>query len=96
MGREFGIKADFIIPKQDLGKIRIKITVDEISDELTAIHNPGFDSHEMVIRKSDYVDRRTFATRSDKAAYDIDRRIVKSLNNPNAQLIVETYTTTNK
>ena len=36
----------------------------------------------MVIRKTDYLSDRTFAINADKAAIDIDRRIIESLKNP--------------
>lgn len=38
---------------------------------------------EMVIRKSDYISDRTFAIRADKAAKDLNRELVKKLQNPN-------------
>jgi len=71
-----GINADFKVPKQDLGRIRIIIECDGHREEIVALHNPGFDSHEMVIRKSDFLDKRTFAIKADKAACDLGRQMV--------------------
>ncbi|MEM5832867.1 MAG: DUF371 domain-containing protein, partial [Candidatus Aenigmatarchaeota archaeon] len=39
----------------------------------------------IVIRKSDYIDDRTAAILSTKAAIDIDRRIIEKLKNENKQ-----------
>ena len=42
--------------------------------------------HEMVIRRTDFVDKRTFAIKADKVAKDIDRRIVEKMKNSEAVL----------
>src|SRR3989338_7307976 len=69
------------------GKIKIVMTLDGISDEIIAEYNPLFqDAQEMVIRKTDFVDRRTFAIKADKVANDIDRRIVEKMKKPDAVL----------
>jgi len=63
--------------------------IDGISDEIIAEYNPLFqDPHEMVIRRTDFVDRRTFAIKADKVARDIDRRIVEKMKNPEAVLTI--------
>jgi len=87
-----GIKADFKRPIGLSGKIRIRIRVDELSDEIIAYFNNDFDSDEMVIRKSDYIDKRTFAINADKAACDIDREIVRKLKDPKKHLEIEIST----
>jgi len=75
-----GIKADFEVPKENLGKIRITISVDDISEEIIADYCSIFsDEQDMVIRKSDYRDERTFAINADKAAADLDRGLTKAL-----------------
>jgi hypothetical protein len=43
----------------------------------------------IVIRRSDYVDGRTLAIRANKAARDIDRRIVELLRNPETVAEIE-------
>ncbi|MBI5002971.1 DUF371 domain-containing protein [Candidatus Woesearchaeota archaeon] len=71
------------------GKLKIVMEIDGISDEIIAEYNPLFqDPHEMVIRRTDFVDRRTFAIKADKVAKDIDRRIVEKMKNPDAVLII--------
>lgn len=79
-----GINAVFQKPEWTTPqKIKITITVDEITDELEAVYNPHFSSTTaMVIRKSSYVDARTFAIHATKAAKDIKREIVKKLKDP--------------
>lgn len=73
-------------------RLRIKIKVDGVEDELTAwgderliLEHPT----SMVIRKSEYVDSRTLALRADKAARDIKREIVEKLRNPEQRAIIE-------
>lgn len=81
------VSADYSIEKiRDAhlhGNIKIIIVVDGISDEIIAEYNPLFqDAHEMVIRRTDFVDHRTFAIKADKIAKDIDRKIVEKMKNP--------------
>jgi uncharacterized protein len=84
-----GICADFGRPCAFEGPIRISITCDGIMDELTAIANPRFDSDSMVIRKSNFIDKRTFATGSSKAACDIERSLVHRMNKRDTVALVE-------
>ncbi len=84
-----GIRADFGKPQGLSGRIMIIISAAGLRDEITAIFNEGFDSDEMVIRKSGFLDKRTFATGADKAACDIDRRIVEWLNDPEKRILIE-------
>ncbi len=84
-----GVKADFGRPEGLFGRIRITIRAGSLQDSLTGVFNKGFDSHEMVIRKSGFVDKRTFATMADKAACDIDRRIVSMLKDPKKKVSIE-------
>ncbi len=51
--------------------------------------NKNFNSDkDMVIRKSGFSDKRTFAVRADKAACDIDRNLVAYIKNPNSEIEV--------
>jgi hypothetical protein len=77
-----GIRADFEKPLGFAGKLLIRIECEGLTDELTAMYNPDFDSGSMVIRKSQFLDKRTFATGASKAACDINREIVKVLQAP--------------
>jgi hypothetical protein len=50
---------------------------EKIVEKINAEVNPGFDSDkERVIRKSDFIDGRTFAIRADKASIDINKRLI--------------------
>lgn len=64
-----------------------EITASGLTEEITAIPNPGFSSsHELVIRKTDFCSERTFAVKADKAAKDIDRRIACALKNTDCRI----------
>ena len=41
---------------------------------------------EIVVRKSDYISNRTLAIRADKASYDLSKRLVDKLKNPNEKV----------
>jgi hypothetical protein len=43
------------------------------------------DSHEMVLRKTEFISSRTLAIRADAAAKDIPRRMVESLRSPDCR-----------
>jgi uncharacterized protein len=84
-----GVNADFDLKKikefinSHNKKISIIITVDSFSDEFTAVLNPLFsDSHEMVIRKSEFISARTFAVKATKACCDLNRKLVEKLKEP--------------
>ena len=70
------------------GKIKIDISVSDIhgkliSDELTAEINEEFnDPHELVVRKTEFKDKRTFAINASKAAKDIKRELIEKLKDP--------------
>ena len=95
-----GVKAGFslnqlkkVINKLKTNKIRIIISLKNkknnkiIKEEIIAEVNPDFDSdREIVIRKSDFRDGRTFAVRADKAVCDLSRDFVNKLKN-NSQRI---------
>ncbi|AFK22410.1 DUF371 domain-containing protein [Pyrococcus sp. ST04] len=73
-------------------KVRIRITVGELVDEVVAYGSPElkFESDiSIVIRKSTYIDGRTLAIRANKAARDIRREIVERLKNPDIEAVIE-------
>lgn len=86
------INADYSleeIKKQNFKKIKIIIEVNNNKDEITAEYNPEFnDLHEMVIRKTEFKDKRTFAIKADKAAKDIKREVVEKMKDSNALLSI--------
>jgi hypothetical protein len=74
------------------GKLRIRIRVGELEDEILAWGSPKLilnHPHSIVVRKSNYIDARTLAIRANKAAKDIDRKIVERLKNPNTEASIE-------
>ena len=75
-------------------KIKIIIKVDDLTEEINCEINPDFNSdREMVIRKSDFVDERTFAVRADKSASELDKGIVEllSCSGKEIEVFVEEY-----
>lgn len=63
-------------------KIRITFECGGFKDAVTAYGDPRLtltDKKSMVIRKSDYACGRTLCVRADKAAVDLDRRLIGEL-----------------
>lgn len=84
-----GVNADFeleklkkFIQKSKNKKITIIIeTINhKIQEKITAELNSNFNSNkEFVVRKTDFVSERTFATSSNKAAFDLNRQLIEFL-----------------
>lgn len=84
-----GVKADFdleklkqFIKKCKNNKITIKITAlnKKLQETIDAELNPNFNSNaELVIRKTDFVSERTFAIKANKAAFDLNRQLIRFL-----------------
>ncbi|WP_297505399.1 DUF371 domain-containing protein [Thermococcus sp.] len=73
-------------------KLLIRIKVGELVDEVLAEGSPELvldHPCSMVVRKSEYIDARTLAIRANKAARDIDRKIVELLKSPRTTAEVE-------
>ncbi len=100
-----GVKADFnlnqlkkfikdINEKGSLGKkskkIIIKIKSANLQEEVTAEVNPRFnDDKDMVIRKSNFICKRTFAIKANKGAFELSRSFINNLKKKNIKIIVE-------
>jgi uncharacterized protein len=83
------VRAD-MMPDPMEGRIRIIMTAGVHTDSFLATGNPHFSSeHEMVIRRSSFLDGRTFAIHADKAACDIDRKLVAAMKDPAAMMKVK-------
>ncbi len=70
-------------------KVEIRIEVEGISDKIIAFGSPALklsDEKSIVIRKSDFIDRRTLAILADKAACDIKREIIEKMKNPQTKM----------
>ena len=75
-------------------KLLIRIKVGDLADEVLAEGSPGLildHDFSMVVRKSDYIDARTLAIRANKAARDIDRKIVELLKSPETVVEIELW-----
>ncbi len=90
-----GVKADYDLEElkgivEEYSKIKIVFSVGNLSQEIFATTNKGYDDeHELVIRKSEFISPRTFAVKADKAAVDLDRKLVEKLKDPSKKGIVE-------
>jgi hypothetical protein len=90
-----GIKADFSVSelRKFKGKVKIRIKVDSLQDELTAEINPNFnDNHELVIRKTDFISSRTFAIKASKASSDLKKGLVEKFKIPRKKIEVTVST----
>ena len=89
-----GIKADFELDKikefvKKLNNKKITITIETINnnsknnttvEKINAEINPNFSSDkDIVVRKSDFVDGRTFAVNADKAAFELNKDLIDFL-----------------
>ena len=69
--------------------IKIIIKINNIEEEINGYLNPDFnDSNEMVVRKTDFISERTFATGANKAAFEINRNLVGFLKGKNNKIRV--------
>ena len=91
-----GVNADFslkeikdFIKKNKNKKIRLTIKVDDIEDTITGYVNPDFnDDKEIVIRKTDFVSKRTLMINADKACGDLDRKLLLALKDVNKKICI--------
>jgi len=92
-----GVKADFNLFKlrkllKSANKFKMIITVDDISDELVFEPNLDFnDSHEIVIRKSEFNSKRTLGVRADKACSDLKMELIEKLRNAEQKIEIKIF-----
>ena len=64
----------------------------KIIEKINAEINKSFNSDkEMVIRKSDFIDERTLAIKADKAAFDLNRDLIRNIANDRQKIRVILY-----
>lgn len=76
--------------------VKITISANGIEDEILAFGSPILkltSDKSIVIRKSDFIDDRTLAIMSNKAACDLDRRLVEELKNPKTEVVIRIEST---
>lgn len=89
-----GVSADFCKDSlKELAKkyslVRITIRIAGQNDSFTAITNKEYDdSKELVIRRSSFKSKRTFAINSEKTAYTLKRDIINMLKDKKANASV--------
>jgi len=73
-------------------KVIIELKIDNLKDTIYAYGSEKLtlkSNISIVIRKSNYIDDRTIAIKSDKAAININRKIIKHLKNPSNSITVK-------
>jgi len=83
-----------VVARNSAANIIVRIETDDISDVIIGRGDSRLnftDNKSIVIRRSDYVCGRTLMIKANKAARDLDRRLIERLRDPN-QLIVITIT----
>ncbi|MEM3730223.1 MAG: DUF371 domain-containing protein [Candidatus Bathyarchaeia archaeon] len=77
------------ILRSENAKITILIEAGEVWDAVNAFGSPNLTlAHQtsIVVRKSDYICDRTLAIRADKSSFDLSRKLVEKLRNPNQRV----------
>jgi hypothetical protein len=83
--RDINTKLGSVLRSPDT-QIRTILSDGKITEEISGHGSPQltlFSATSLVWRTSDFVDERTVAIRCNKAAKDLDRRLIESLQNPN-------------
>lgn len=73
-------------------KIKITISVDEIQDTIKAFGSPALEltnKKNIIIIKSDFIDGRTLAILSDKAACDLKKELISKLKKSKTKVKIE-------
>ncbi len=88
-----GISADFSVTKIkgmfSKDQVTVTLTCENDHESITCVPNPQFTSeHELVLRKSNFTSERTFGTNASKGSQDLNRKLIKLLQKPQAQLRV--------
>ena len=73
-------------------EVTITLKVGELVEKIHARGSPDLiltHPHDIVIRKSDFIDDRTLCIKADKACKDLSREFLEALKNPEAELSLE-------
>jgi hypothetical protein len=82
-----GVNSDFDLKEikkliKNSKRMKIEIKVDDIYEEINCELNPGFDDDkEIVIRKGEFVSKRTLGIKADKVCADLNQELIKKLSN---------------
>ncbi len=90
-----GVKANYKLKEvKEFIKDRDSVVIEfyfgsECLDSLTFQPNPKFnDEHEIVIRKSEFISKRTLGIKSSKSSYELHRSLIQILKDPKAKVKV--------
>jgi hypothetical protein len=76
---------------QPLSNVVLTLEVNEVADEIRGFGDPRLSltsDEDIVCRKSNFASERTLMVRANKAAIDIDRRIIQALKDPRKEVYV--------
>ena len=98
-----GVKADFSLAqlknfiKSLKGDNKVEITIETINEvrsgkiieKINAEINPNFNSDkELVLRKTGFISERTFAIKADKAAFELNKGLIRYLSVKGGNILV--------
>ena len=95
-----GVKAEYNLSLlkefiKNVGKVKIILSVDSVSDSVIGDVNKDFDDpEEIVIRMGEFCDKRTLVNHANKSALYLKRELIEKLKNPKAKLVIEIEKTT--
>jgi hypothetical protein len=68
-------------------KLKVKISSKQLTEEITCDVNKDFsDEHEIVIRKTSFLSKRTLGINADKAAKDLSRELIRNIKESNGEV----------
>lgn len=68
-------------------KIRIKIRVDELTDEVECLVNKEFtDENEIVVRIGEHASKRTLGIRADKSSMQLKKDLMEKMKEPKKEM----------
>jgi len=87
-----GVNSDFDLEKiksfiQNKEKIKIILEVDSLKEEINCSVNKDFnDSHEIVVRRSDFASERTLGIKADRVCIDFSREFVEKMKDKDSKI----------
>jgi hypothetical protein len=87
---DFGNSLKAII-NQPSSKVKLTLEVNGIIDEIEGFGDPRLpltSCEDIVCRKSNFISKRTLMVKANKAAADLDRRIIQALKDPEREVYV--------
>jgi hypothetical protein len=90
-----GVNADFDLKKlketiKNKTNLKITIQANNLKEEINCITNKEFsDNKEIVIRRSDFISKRTLGIRCDKTSIDLNKELKEKIKDPEQEIIIK-------